>query len=79
MVLQRYRALEPTVGGAQLDVPGTVGGFQDPRPAGLGSPSTNVPSRYSGTPCTALRCLMTINSAVHLYPPFPTKKLRPVL
>lgn len=79
VVLQRYRALEPAVGGAQLHVPGFVGGFQDPRPAGLGSASTNVPSRYSGTPRTALRCLMTINSTFHLYPPFPTKKLRPVL
>jgi hypothetical protein len=79
VVLQRYRALEPTVGGAQLDVPSTVGGFQDPRPAGLGSASTNVPSRYSGTPRTALLCLTTINSTFHLYPPFPTKKLRLVL
>ena len=79
VVLQRYRALEPTVGGAQLDVPGTVSGFQDSRPSRLGSASTNVSSRYSGTPRTALRCLMIINSAVHLYPPFLTKKLRPVL
>ena len=79
VVLQRYRALEPTVGGAQLDVPSTVGRFQDPRSTGLGSASTNVPSRYPGTPRTALRCVMTINSAFHLYPPFPTKNLRPVL
>jgi hypothetical protein len=79
MVLQRHRALESTVGGAQLDVSGAVDGFQDPRPAGLGSASTNVPSRYSGTPRTALQCLTTINFAFHLYPPFQTKSLRPVL
>lgn len=75
VVLQRHRALEPTIGGAQLDVPGIVGGFQDPRPARLGSASTNVPSCYSGTPRAALRCLTTINSAFHLYPPSLTKKI----
>ena len=69
MVLQRYIALEPTVGESQLDVPGTVGWFQDPRPAGLGSASTNVPSCHSGTPRTVLWCLTIINSALHLYPP----------
>lgn len=74
VVLQRYRALEPTVGGAQLDVPGTVGRFQDSRSSGLGSASTNVPSRYSGTPRTALRCLTTINSPIIYTLPFPTKK-----
>ena len=34
MVLQRYIALEPTVGESQLDVPGTVGWFQAHDPQG---------------------------------------------
>ena len=54
VVLQRHRAMEPTLSGAEQYVPKSADRVQATRRSWLAGPGCNIPSRHSGASCSTL-------------------------